>query len=87
MRNLRVRWKWSIFPSMSTLIEVEAVVPQFSVAELVELERFVHTTRRQKERAVKLSLLDLPSVSVGKVLSPLSSDDDLLDEMLEGKKL
>lgn len=76
-----------IFFLVSTLIEVEAVVPQFSVAELVELERFVHTTRRQKERAVKLSLLDLPCFSVGKVISPLSSGDDLLDEMLEGKKL
>lgn len=72
---------------MSTLIEVEAVVPQFSVKELAELEKFVQTTRRQKEQATKPSLLDLPSFSAGRVLRPLSPDDDLLGEMLEGRKL
>lgn len=29
------------------------------------------------------SVLDIPSVSVGRILVPLSSDDDLLGEMLE----
>jgi hypothetical protein len=31
------------------------------------------------------SILDIPPVSVGAVLLPLSSDDDLLGEMLEGR--
>jgi hypothetical protein len=31
------------------------------------------------------SILDIPTVSVGAVLRPLTSDDDLLDEMLEGR--
>lgn len=31
------------------------------------------------------SVLDIPPVSVGRILRPLSSDDDLLDEMLEGR--
>ncbi len=72
---------------MSTLLEVEAVVPQFSVEELAELEKFVHTTRRQKEQATKHSLLDLPRFSVGSILRPVSPDDDLLGEMLEGRRL
>lgn len=31
------------------------------------------------------SILDIPPVSMGKMLRPLSPDDDLLDEMLEGR--
>jgi len=31
------------------------------------------------------SLLDIPPVSVGAVLHPLTADDDLLGEMLEGR--
>jgi len=31
------------------------------------------------------SVLDIPPASVGAVLHPLSSDDDLLGEMLEGR--
>ena len=32
------------------------------------------------------SILDIPPVSVGAVLHPLTSDDDLLGEMLEGRQ-
>ena len=31
------------------------------------------------------SVLDIPTVSVGAVLRPLTSDDDILGEMLEGR--
>lgn len=31
------------------------------------------------------SVLDIPPVSIGAVLRPLTSDDDLLGEMLEGR--
>jgi hypothetical protein len=31
------------------------------------------------------SVLDIPSLGVGAVLRPLTADDDLLDEMLEGR--
>jgi hypothetical protein len=31
------------------------------------------------------SVLDIPTVRVGAVLRPLTADDDLLDEMLEGR--
>jgi hypothetical protein len=31
------------------------------------------------------SVLDIPTVSLGTILQPLTSDDDLLEEMLEGR--
>ena len=31
------------------------------------------------------SILDIPPVSIGAILRPLTSDDDLLGEMLEGR--
>jgi hypothetical protein len=31
------------------------------------------------------SILDIPPISVGSVLRPLTADDDLLGEMLEGR--
>lgn len=31
------------------------------------------------------SVLDIPTVSMGACLRPLTSDDDLLEEMLEGR--
>jgi hypothetical protein len=33
------------------------------------------------------SVLDIPSVSLGKMLRPFTRDDDFFDEMLEGRKL
>jgi hypothetical protein len=36
-------------------------------------------------RSLPHSILDIPTVSVGAVLRPLTSDDDLLGEMLEGR--
>jgi hypothetical protein len=33
------------------------------------------------------SVLDIPPVSMGKILRPLGPDDDLLEEMLEGRNL
>lgn len=40
--------------------------------------------RRERILPRSRSLLDFEPVSVGKVLKPLASDDDLLDEMLNG---
>jgi len=39
----------------------------------------------QMESTRRHSLLDIPVVSVGAVLRPLTSDDDLLGEMLEDR--
>ena len=68
-------------------MEVEAVVPKFSVEELAELEQFVRKVRDEKEHSGKTSVLDFQPVSVGKILKPFSTNDDLLDEMLEGRRL
>jgi hypothetical protein len=88
MQGLRLQGVRLYCPNiMSTLTEVEAIVPKFTVEELAELEKLVQITRRQKEQATKHSLLDLPRFSVGGILRPLSSDDDLLGEMLEERKL
>ena len=37
---------------MSTVAEIEAVVPNLSVEELAELERFIHQTRESKTRGI-----------------------------------
>ena len=33
------------------------------------------------------SVLDIPTVSLGTILQPLTSDDDLLEEMLEDRRI
>lgn len=40
---------------------------------------------RSARVGVPHSVLDIPAVSVGAVLRPLAADDDLLDEMLDGR--
>jgi hypothetical protein len=45
----------------------------------------VHTANAPS--AERHSLLDIPPVSMGKMLRALGPDDDLLEEMLEGRKL
>jgi hypothetical protein len=42
-------------------------------------------TDPQVEGSRPQSVLDIPSVRLGAVLRPLTADDDLLDEMLEGR--
>ena len=51
-------------------------------SELVE--EAMQLYREQKIAAKRMSLLDMPVLSVGKILKPLGPDDDLLGEMLEG---
>jgi hypothetical protein len=41
--------------------------------------------RTRMERAPSHSVLDIATVALGPVLRPLTSDDDLLGEMLEGR--
>ena len=40
--------------------------------------------RKQRIAPERLDVRDIPTYSVGRVLEPLSPDDDLLGEMLEG---
>jgi len=70
---------------MSTLTEVEAVVPQFSAQELAELEQFVRHTRLQRMRRTGYSALDLPPLDLGRMLKSLGTREDWYDEMLEGR--
>jgi len=51
---------------------------------LKDHEKVRVTVERAKQPS--RSVLDIPSVSVGEVLRPLSSEDDLLGEMLEGRQ-
>ena len=52
---------------------------------LLEVERRPSTLLGRPDTPRPHSILDIPAVSVGAVLRPLSSNDDLLDEMLEGR--
>jgi len=42
--------------------------------------------RRRLDGASAHSVLDIPPVSLGRMIRPLNLDDDLLGEMLEGRQ-
>lgn len=62
--------------TVSTLAEVEAVVPQFSAKELAELEQFVRRARLQNTQGRGRSALDLPPLDLGRMLKPLGTRAD-----------
>ena len=68
---------------MSTLAEIEMAIPQLDLAELSHLKRVVHSLRLRKEQPRRLSAFDLSPLKLGKVLKPLTAEDDLLGEMLD----
>lgn len=70
------------FPRMSTLAQIELALPHLAEEELSHLERFVHSLRRRRAQKSR-SALDLAPLRLGKVLKPLSAEDDLLEEMLD----
>ncbi len=70
---------------MSTLAEVEAVVPQFSAEELAELEGFVRKARLAKIKGRGQSALDLAPLDLGRMLKPLGTREEWYDDMLEGR--
>jgi hypothetical protein len=78
-RTVASRYTWA----MSILAEVEAVVSQFSAAELAELEQFVRQARFEKTRGEGRSALDLPPLDLGRMLQPLGIREQWYDEMLE----
>jgi len=53
--------------------------------EVTVLARGIAPERFPGEGLPPHSILDIPAVSVGSVLCPLTPDDDLLGEMLEGR--
>ena len=68
---------------MSTLTEIGKAIPHLDLAELSHLERVVHSLRLRKEPPRRLSAFDLGPLQLGKVLKPLTPDDDMLEEMLD----
>jgi hypothetical protein len=50
-----------------------------------EVTVLAHATVQPAPRSQSHSVLEIATVSVGSVLRPLTSDDDLLGEMLEGR--
>jgi hypothetical protein len=73
---------------MSTLAEIERaadVLPQGQQENL--LIWLSERVRQQREAASSPhSVLDIAPVSLGRVIRPLSPDDDLLGEMLEERR-
>ena len=76
---------------MSTLAEIEAAVEKLPPRQQQELLLFLTvrlhgcTVQMPRASSATQSVLEISPVSVGKVLLPASSDDDLLGEMLEGR--
>ena len=81
---------------MSSLREIEAAVESlpvtqqealfhFLAARLGQLESRESQTRWQGSGTRQHSVVDIPTVHVGRVLCPKSSDDDVLAEMLESR--
>lgn len=73
--------------SMSTLPEIEAAAEALPIEDqkslLAWLSSRVRQTRGDADQGH--SVLDIDTVSLGRVLESLDADDDLLYEMLEGR--
>ena len=61
-------------------------VPQLGLGELMTLEQLVRAWKVKRSASVQRSALDLPPLKLGKVLKPLSVEDDLLEEMLDDSR-
>lgn len=81
---------------MSTLAEIEDVIETLPTPDQEKLFTFLALRLGQGRTAPQTStssvlkegghsVLDIPAVHVGRVLLPLTADDDLLGEMLEGR--
>lgn len=84
------------FVAMTTLTEIEAAVESLPVPQQEALFSFLAARLgRAEQRGLQQSsqgsgpsrhsVLDIPTARLGRVLRPLSPDDDLLGEMLEGR--
>ncbi len=67
---------------MSTLAEIEMAIPHLGADELSHLERLIHSLRVRKSKKQR-SAFDLAPLQLGKVLKPLSAEDDLLEEIYQ----
>jgi hypothetical protein len=79
---------------MRTLAEIETAAEALGPQDQQELVRFLLARLDAQEAYGRFaakrppqghSILDIEPVRVGRVLQPLTADDDLLGEMLEGR--
>ena len=72
---------------MKTLTEIESDVEALSPDQKYILYRFLEGQLKDvpgvNPPLKRQSVLDIPSVNLGKILRPLTDKDDLLGEMLE----
>ena len=61
---------------MSTLVEIEAAIPQLTASELAELEQFVRKTKREKAAELRRSVLDMEPSNLGEMLRPLGTREE-----------
>jgi hypothetical protein len=70
---------------MNTLADIKIAVPHLGDDELSHLERLIHSLRVRKSKKQR-SAFDLAPLQLGKVLKPLSAEDDLMEEMLNDSR-
>ena len=73
---------------MTTLSEIEAAAAALPLDEQKQLFDWLARQideRREAQQEAAHSVLDIPCVSLGSILKPLTENDDLLGEMLEGR--
>lgn len=58
-------------------------LPEGQAVTMLALDPSGSLTNRQGQHSV----LDIPTVNLGTILRPLNSDDDLLEEMLEDRRI
>jgi hypothetical protein len=73
---------------MSTLTEIERAAEALPQEQQEHLFEWLagRMRRRRLDGASPHSVLDIPPVSLGRVIRPLNPEDDLLGEMLEGRR-
>jgi hypothetical protein len=74
---------------MSTVAEIESAIEKLPLNEKMRLLDSLGRTIVHEQTATKVpkahSVLDIPTVSVGRILQPNFSRTDILGEMLEGR--
>jgi len=72
---------------MTTFAEIEAAAVALPLDEQKKLfDRLALRFRQnQSETSTTHGVLEIAPVSLGEILKPLTDEDDLLDEMLEGR--
>jgi hypothetical protein len=68
-----------------TFAEIEAAVAALPLDEQKRLCDSLASRIGQAKSSSPHSVLDIPPVSLGEILKPLTGEDDLLDEMLESR--